>query len=110
MLLSEGLRIIFGLIAVLGLIGACAIAARKFGLVSASGGLVRKRRLQIVETLALDTRRRLAIVRCDDREHLIILGQSSETLIDSHPTKVIATEPATIPIDTVLPISTKAAA
>jgi len=85
MIISEGLRILFGLIAVLGLIGACAIAARKFGLVSASGGFVRKRRLHVIETLALDARRRVVIVRCDDKEHLIVLGQSSETVVDSMP-------------------------
>ena len=83
MLLSEILRVVFGLIAVIGMIGVAAIAARRLGLVTASQGLVRHRRLSVVETLALDTRRRMMIVKCDDKEHVIILGQTSETLVDS---------------------------
>ena len=38
---------------------------------------------KLVETLPIDPRRRLAIVRCDDREHLLILGTNSETVIES---------------------------
>lgn len=83
MLAAEGIRIFFALIAVIGLIGLGALALRKAGLVSASGGFVRKRRLAVVETLALDARRRLAIIKCDDKEHLVILGASSETLVES---------------------------
>ena len=74
-------RIIFGLVAVIGLIGLCAFVARKAGLgqLPSVGG--RRRRLAIAETLPLDARRRLMIVRCDDREHLIILGAQSETVV-----------------------------
>lgn len=83
MIAAEGIRIVFALIAVLGLIGLGAVLLRKAGLVSASGGFVRKRRLAVVETLALDARRRVAIIRCDGKEHLIVLGAAGETLIDS---------------------------
>ncbi len=81
MIASEALRIFFAFIAVMGLIGVAALAARKAGFVSASGGFARKRRLSVVETLAVDARRRVAIIRCDEREHLIILGPASETVI-----------------------------
>ncbi|NNE41228.1 MAG: FliO/MopB family protein [Marinicaulis sp.] len=84
MLLSEILRVTFGLVAVIGLIGICAVIARKAGLLSASGGLVRKRRLAVVETLALDARRRLAIIKCDSQEHLIVLGANGEQVIASN--------------------------
>ena len=83
MIAAELLRIFAALIAVIGLIGLAALAARKFGLASASGGFIRQRRLAVVETLALDARRRLAIIKCDDREHLIVLGATAETLIES---------------------------
>lgn len=76
-------RVVFGLFAVLGLIGLAALVARKAGLVTASNGFARKRRLALVETMALDARRKLAIIRCDGREHLVILGAQSETLIES---------------------------
>ena len=96
MLLSEILRVTFGLVAVIGLIGLCAVIARKAGLISASGGLVRKRRLAVVETLALDARRRLAIIKCDDHEHLIVLGAAGEQVIAANlvsaPTVDVVTE------------------
>jgi len=82
MLLAESVRIIFALIAVLGFIGLAAVLVRKAGLISASSGFIRKKRLALVETLAVDARRRVAIIRCDDKEHLIILGPNSETIID----------------------------
>lgn len=77
-------RIFFALIAVLGMIGLCAMIAKKAGLVSGAVGLAKKRRLQLVETLPLDARRRAAIIRCDGREHLVILGQTSETLVEAN--------------------------
>lgn len=81
MLIADIARILFGLLAVIAMIGLCALAARKLGLASASGGFVRKRRLSLVETLALDGRRRIAIVKCDAQEHLIVLGPTGETVI-----------------------------
>lgn len=84
MLSAEILRIFFGFVAVLGLIGLSALAARKFGLAAATGGLSRKRRLSVVETLAIDARRRAVIVKCDGKEHLILLGTTGETLVDSN--------------------------
>ncbi|MEX0644347.1 MAG: flagellar biosynthetic protein FliO [Parvularculaceae bacterium] len=77
-------RIFFALIAVLGLIGLCAMIARKAGLVSGAVSLTRRRRLSIIETLPLDARRRAALIRCDGREHLVILGATSETIIDAN--------------------------
>ena len=81
MLIAEVIKIFFALIAVLGMIGLLALAARKAGLASASGGFIRQRRLQLVETLALDGRRRLAIIKCDDKEHLLVLGPTGESVI-----------------------------
>ena len=40
------------------------------------------RRLSVVEVLMLDTRRRLVLVRRDDVEHLILLGATTETVIE----------------------------
>jgi flagellar protein FliO/FliZ len=77
----EIIRIVFGFIAVLGMIGACAYVARKAGLSGMTGMSGKKRRLAVSEMISLDARRRLAIIRCDDTEHLVILGASGETLI-----------------------------
>ena len=42
-----------------------------------------KRRLKIVESLPIDARRRLVILTCDDKQHLVIIGANSETLIEA---------------------------
>ena len=78
---TEIIRIAGALVAVLGLIGICALVAKRAGLVAASGGLNKERRLRVVETLALDAKRRAVILKCDAAEHLVILGQTNETLI-----------------------------
>lgn len=76
-------RIFFALISVLGMIGLCALIARKAGLAHNAVRFARRKRLALVESLALDARRRAVIIRCDGREHLVILGPTSETLIES---------------------------
>ena len=38
-------------------------------------------RLRIIETLALDAKQRAVILRCDEKEHLLLLGQSNNLLI-----------------------------
>lgn len=82
MLASEILRLIFGFAAVLGMIGLCALAAKKAGLASMTGASGGRRRLSMRELLPLDARRRLAIIKCDDTEYLILLGPAGETVID----------------------------
>jgi flagellar protein FliO/FliZ len=90
MTLLEIARLIFALIAVIGLIGLAAFAAKRMGLAGANG-FQRARRLQLVETLAFDQRRRAAILRCDGREHLIVLDNASVTVIDADiPAPVLA--------------------
>jgi flagellar protein FliO/FliZ len=42
-----------------------------------------QRRLNVVETMPLDSRRRLVLIRRDDREHLVILGPTGETVIET---------------------------
>lgn len=78
------LRAVLALIFVLGLIGLCVIAARRLGLGGLRAGprFGRDRRLGVVETLALDPRRRLVLLRRDTAEHLVILGPSGETVIE----------------------------
>lgn len=68
---------------VLALIFALAWIAKRLGVGGAVASAGRGRRLALVEVLALDAKRRLAIVRRDDVEHLILLGPSNDTLIES---------------------------
>lgn len=69
---------------VLALIAGLAWAIRQFGLFSQMAPkLGSKRRLSIVETLGLDAKRQLVLVRRDDKEHLVILGPASETVVEA---------------------------
>jgi flagellar protein FliO/FliZ len=43
-----------------------------------------KRRLKLVEFLPLDGRHRLVLIRCDDKEHLVVLGVNSETIVTTN--------------------------
>lgn len=47
------------------------------------GGRTRAPRLQIVDATAVDTRRRLVLVRRDDVEHLIMIGGPTDIVIES---------------------------
>ena len=82
---SGYLRFLLALVFVLGLIGLATAVMRRMGLGFPVGALKRpgNRRLSVVETAPLDGRRRLVLVRRDDTEHLIVLGPSSELVIES---------------------------
>ncbi len=67
---------------VLALMGGLALIMRRLGL-GQPLNTNNKRRLKIVETLPVDARRRLVLIQRDDRQHLVILGPSSETVIES---------------------------
>lgn len=78
------LRFLLALAFVLGLIATLAWAARRFGF---GGNLMamkgRNGRLAVVESLMIDAKRRLVLIRRDDREHLLIIGPTSETVVES---------------------------
>jgi flagellar protein FliO/FliZ len=56
-------------------------ALKKAGGVTAA--LKSDKRLKIVEALPIDHKHRLVLVRRDNREHLLVLGPESETVIES---------------------------
>lgn len=68
------------LVFVLCLIWLCSYAARRFAPGMAMPG--KNRRLKIMEAAPLDARNRAIILRCDGREHLVILGEGKVCLID----------------------------
>lgn len=79
--LAAVIRLLVALAVVLGLLALLAAAAKRFNLMkpmSQSG-----RRLSVVETIALDQRRRLVLVRRDGVEHLLVLGQDGATVVES---------------------------
>jgi flagellar protein FliO/FliZ len=88
------IRAILSLVLVLGLIAGTGLLARRFGV--GAGFTLRKgarRRLGLVEQIAVDNRRRLVLVRKDDTEILLLVGGSS----DLHLQTMTAPEPFTLP-------------
>jgi flagellar protein FliO/FliZ len=93
--LPDLLRLIAALAFVLALMGGLALALKKLGLggVGAGPGAGRgKKRLEVLETLPLDARRRAVLLRRDEAEHLVILGPNGETLIESGIAAVVPKE------------------
>jgi flagellar protein FliO/FliZ len=77
------LRFVSALIFVLALIGVLAWAARRFGVAGRLGAPRSQGRLAVVETAVLDARRRLVLVRRDSTEHLLLLGPTSELVVET---------------------------
>lgn len=79
------LRFVLALAFVLGLIGIFGLLLRRFG--PGAGLALRRpgqqRRLGVVEVLSLDARRRLVLVRRDGVEHLLLLGQTGDQVVES---------------------------
>jgi flagellar protein FliO/FliZ len=81
------LRFIAALTLVLGLILGLSWLLRRFGPHTMGGTSGGKRRLSIVETLTLDAKHRLVLIRKDDRDHLVLLGGPA-TVIETAGTSV----------------------
>ena len=85
-------RFVLALTFVLGLIGLLALVVRRYG-IGMGQVTMRKgtqRRLQLVEVMPLDAKRRAVLIRRDEVEHLVILGPESETVVETH----IAADPS----------------
>jgi len=82
---SQYFRFLFALIFVIGLIGVIAVMVRRMGFGSPTSIIKRhgERRLDIVEVMPLEGRRKLMIIRRDNREHLLMISPASELLIES---------------------------
>ena len=78
------IRIFFALATVLGLIGLTALVARRSGVGSSGLSINSHRRLSVSEAKTVDAQHRLIIVKCDDKEHLILLGKSGDTVIQAN--------------------------
>src|SRR5262245_31039049 len=73
------LRFALALVLVLGLIALLGWLLRRFGM---GVKMSKDRRLGIVEVQMLGPRHRLMLIRRDDLEHLVIVGPSSETVVE----------------------------
>jgi flagellar protein FliO/FliZ len=68
---------------VMGLMFFFSVLLKKLGLSGERIAGGSKRRLKIVEYLPLDARRRLVLVRRDQKEFLLVLGPQGETVVES---------------------------
>ena len=74
-------RFLAALLFVLGLIALVAWLARRLRL-GPGGAPGAARRLAVLETLPLDARRKLVLIRRDDTEHLLLLGTDGSRLVE----------------------------
>ena len=83
--IDQLLRGLLALVFVLGLIGGLAILAKRFGFTPrvTKSTPSAKRRLSLLEVLPVDAKRRLVLVRSDDREHLILLGSDRDLVVEA---------------------------
>ena len=87
-------QFIVALLFVIALIMLLAYIAKRFGLmarVTLDSAKTRNKRLNIVEILPVDAKRRLLLIRRDDVEHLVMLGTEQDLLIEQNieaPTKI----------------------
>lgn len=79
--LADSLRFVAALGIVLAGIFGLAWGLRRLGI--AHGLVVQGARLEVIETRALDTRRRLVLVRRDGVGHLLLLGAGADLLIET---------------------------
>jgi flagellar protein FliO/FliZ len=77
MLFADIARMVAALAVVLGLIGLLVVGLRRFGPETLRRLQVPRedRRLSVIETLVLDPSRRLVLVKIDNEEQLILLGE-----------------------------------
>lgn len=75
-------RYVGALLLVLALVGFAALAARRYGLGGFVAGSLAKR-LSLVETLVIDPRNKLVLIRRDDREHLVIVGPEGAHVVEN---------------------------
>ncbi|MEM1102484.1 MAG: flagellar biosynthetic protein FliO [Pseudomonadota bacterium] len=80
---ADYIRFPFALMAVLGLIALIAFGVRRLGAIGPIPHSADKR-LSVRESVALDPKRRLVLVRRDGVEHLLLLGGERETIVESH--------------------------
>jgi flagellar protein FliO/FliZ len=76
-------RFLLALVFVVALIAVLAWLARRFGLAGRGSAGRAGRRLAIVESMALDGKRRLVLVRRDDTEHLVLVGGETALVVES---------------------------
>ena len=73
------------LVFILALIGGLAWLARRYGLAGAIAAKPKRanKRLGVEESLAIDGKHRLVLLRRDDTEHLVVISTEGVTVVES---------------------------
>lgn len=82
MLWTDYLRFVMAFVFVIGLMGGFYLILKRLNLGNFQPA-IGKRRLRVVETLMLDSRHRAVLLQRDDKEHLVILSPTGETVIET---------------------------
>lgn len=82
--MANYIRTVAALVLVLGMIVGVLWLLRRFGVPGMVPRLPANRRLAVIETIAVDSRRRLVLVRRDNREHLLLLGTTGDVLVETN--------------------------
>ncbi|MEX0582820.1 MAG: flagellar biosynthetic protein FliO [Sneathiella sp.] len=79
------LKYIVGLLVVLGLIALITLLGRRFGMVPrATRDPSSPKRLSVTDVISIDAKRRLVLVKRDDREHLLLLGPERDLVVEQN--------------------------
>ncbi len=81
--LPQIIRLVLALAFVLALMGGLALLLKRFGLSTGMASSSGEKRLKVVEALPLDARHRAILLQRDDKQHLVILGPNSETVVEN---------------------------
>lgn len=89
---ADWARAVAALVATLALLGLLAFAARRFNMLQPLKPSS-ERRLEVLESLMLDPRRRLVVVRAGEDEHVLLLSPFGDKRIASKPFTPLAPAP-----------------
>ncbi len=82
--LADYLKFFFALLFVLSLMGGLAFILKRLGYGQGNIMSGTKRRLKIIETLPIDARHKAVLIQRDDTQHLVVLGNSGDTVIETN--------------------------
>jgi len=93
------LRFLIAFVVVLALIGVTAYVVRRFGgdRLGAAAGRGRQPRLAVIDSAAVDGRRRLILIRRDNVEHLLMTGGPTDVVVESNIVRAAAAPRETAP-------------
>jgi len=87
--IADYLKFFFALLFVLSLMGGLAYILKRLGIGQGSVLTGSKRRLKIAEILPIDARHKAVLIQRDDTQHLVLLGNSGDTVIETNIKKPI---------------------